>query len=496
MIRIAVGQIMQESHSFTAIPCSWDQFAAGYIHHGEDLVGQMQDARVEVAGGVSVAKRHSLEVAPLMACSAVSSGVILQPVFDELLGELLDRLRAALPVDGVFIALHGAMCSEADDDASGRVLEAVRGVIGPDVPVAATLDLHANVTRRMAEQADILVGYKTCPHVDLYETGAAAMDLLVRTVRGEISPRIALRRLPMLLPAEKSVTTDGPFHDLMQQAMALEPQPGTLSASLFYVQPWLDLPDVGASVVVVTDGDTGLAEREAESLADAFWTRRTDCVVHLTPIDEAVERALAATAFPVVLADGADSPSGGASGDSTALLIKFLAADSDREILLNIVDPTAVARAIDSGVGTEVTLTVGGWSTDLYPPVEVTGTVRLIHDGKVRFKGPSYQGVEFHRGRTAVLQVGSIHLQIMEKGIYQFDPEIYKSVGADPREAHIVIVKSPSAFRAAFEPFAAEIIHVDAPGLTSSNLKSFPWKRLPRPFYPFDAIEDWRMGSV
>ena len=147
MARIAIGQLMQESHSFTTIPCSWSQFEAAYIHHGADLIAEMENARVEVAGALDVARRHQADVVPLMACSAVSSGHILQPVFESLLGELLDRLRAALPVDGVFLALHGAMASEQDDDASGRVLEEVRRIVGPDVPIAASLDLHANVTR-------------------------------------------------------------------------------------------------------------------------------------------------------------------------------------------------------------------------------------------------------------------------------------------------------------------------------------------------------------
>jgi microcystin degradation protein MlrC len=143
-------------------------------------------------------------------------------------------------------------------------------------------------------------------------------------------------------------------------------------------------------------------------------------------------------------------------------------------------------------VGAKVTLSVGGWSTDLWPSIDVTGTVRLISDGLLRFKGQSFRGVEFHRGRTVVLQIGSIHLQIMEKAVYQYDPELYLSVGFDPRDAHVVIVKSPGSFRAAFEPIAAQIIYVDAPGVTSSNLTSFPWKRLPRPFYPFDDVADWR----
>jgi len=492
MVKIAIGQFMQESHSFTTIPCSWEQFKSGYIHRGMDVIAQMQGKQAELAGGIDVAGQHEIDIVPLLACNAVSSGHIVQHVFESLLNEMLDRLQENMLVDGVFLALHGAMVTEGDDDASGRILEAVRVIVGQDTPIAATLDLHANVTSKMVEHSDILVGYHTCPHVDMYETGAKCMELLIGLIAGQIKSTMALCQLPMILPAEKSVTIEGPFRKIMSRAIGLEQQPEMLSASVFYVQPWLDLPDVGCSVVVITDDNQPLAEEVATELADHFWKQRSDFDVQLTPLDAAVNQAINAIEGPIILANGADAPSGGASGDCTAILQALLDEDVEVETLINIVDPNAVETSIQSGIGTEVTLSVGGWSTALCSPVQITGIVRLISDGLLRFQDVGYRGVEFHRGRTVVLQAGSLYLQIMEQPVYQWDTALYRSVGLDPQDAQIVVVKSPAGFRAAYEPFAARIIHVDTPGLTSSNLKTFPWKHLSRPIYPLDDMSDWR----
>ena len=491
-MKVAVGQFMQESHSFTTIPCTWEQFHAGHIYRGQDILIQMEDMRVELAGGISVARKHNITVRPLVACNAVSSGYIQAEVFHDLHTELLERLVAEMPVDGVFLALHGAMVAETDEDASGTILSSVRDIVGEHVRVVASLDLHANVTHKMVAAADALVGYHTCPHVDLFETGVSCMEILVDLMTNRTKPTAVRLQLPMILPAETSVTIDGPFRDVMEYAVRFEENPDVLAVSVFYVQPWLDLTDLGSSVVVVTNDNQSLANEIAEEIADEFWARRTEFKVELTPLDEAVAEALRSTQGPVILADGADAPSGGASGDSPAILQALLKASVNVKTLINIVDPKAVDVAINAGLGSEVTVAVGGWSTSLWEPVHIRGVVQLISDGLLKFTDAGYQGIEFHRGRTVVLQSGSIYLQIMELPVFQGDTSLYTSVGLDPREAHIVVVKTPTAFRIAYEPFAAKVILVDAPGVTSSNLQSFPWAHLSRPYYPFEDVSDWR----
>jgi microcystin degradation protein MlrC len=356
-----------------------------------------------------------------------------------------------------------------------------------------TLDLHANVTRHMVDQATALVGYHTAPHVDQYETGQRGMELLYATLMGHANPMTALRRLPMLLPGETARTTDGPYAEVMEQAKGLARCMEILDNSVFSVQPWLDVYDVGCSVLVISDGDGRLAEAEADRLADTFWERRHEFGVELTPTADAVDYALSSADRPIILADSADAPSSGAPGDSTVVLKALLDARPSRDCFLNIVDPQAVATLIKAGVGQQVTLQIGAkFAPAFYAPVEVTGQVKLISDGEFVQKGPGFHGEVLHRGRTAVLKNGRIHLVVMERAVRQWDPELYRSVGLEPRDAQIVVVKSPAAFRAAYEPFAAEIIIIDAPGVCSPDLRSFPFRRARRPLYPLDEFDDWR----
>ena len=493
-MRVAVGSFAQESHSFSPVSGSWAHFGPQQIRRGREMFEHLAEARTALRGAHDVARQHDIELVPTLSAKASSSaGPVLEQVFRAILSELLERLRQAGPVDGVLLVLHGAMVAEGCEDATGEVLRAVRAAIGPDLPLVGTLDLHANVTQHMVDQATALIGYHTAPHVDQYETGQRGMELLVKAMAGRARPVAALRRLPMLLPGEAARTTEGPYAWVMGQVEALVTQPGVLDSSAFSVQPWLDVQDVGCSVLVIADGDRQLAEREADRLAEAFWARRHDFGVDLTPTDEAIRRALESDRQPFVLADSADAPSSGALGDSTVVLRALLDAQPDKDCLLNIVDPQAVKEMVKVDVGHEVTLCVGaGFTSALYDPIEVTGRVKLLSDGDFTHKGPGFHGVTFHRGRTGVLQVGHIQVVVMERPVIQWDPELYRSVGLEPRDARIVVVKSPAAFRAAYAPLAAEIMILDAAGVCSPNLRSFPFVRVRRPLYPLDEFEDWR----
>ncbi len=497
-MRIALGGIYQESHSFSPAPTTLDQFRAGHLLKGDEVVRQLRGINHEVAGALEAAAGH--EIAPLLHASAGASGQpIRRAAYDALLGELLDRLMAALPVDGLFLAMHGATVAEHCDDATGHVLAVVRETVSRDIPIVATLDLHANVTRQMAAAADALVGYHTYPHVDQGDTGHRGMSLLLDIVGGNVKPEMALRQIPMVLPAENGQTTAGPYAEVMRQAVALEREPGIAAASVYSVQPWLDLPEMGCSAVVVTNGDADRGEMEADRLSRAFWCRRRASVPRLVPVGEAIDRALSDRRRPFVFSDSADSPSSGAPGDSSLLLKALLDRKIQDTVLLNIVDPRAVAVAIDAGVGATVTLTVGAtFSKTFYGPVTFSGYVKMLSDGTFRHKGPGFQGSEFRMGRTAVVVSDGLHLVIMEQPVFQWDPELYRSQGLEPEDAKIVVVKSPAAFRAAFDPIAAEIFILDLPGVSSPNLLSFPWKRIVRPMFPFDGMEDesWLEGAM
>jgi microcystin degradation protein MlrC len=487
-MRIAIGGIVQETNSFSPVPGSWLHFPPEQLLRGEALIAARSGTRTEAGGAIDVARRLGVELAPtLSAMTIASAGPLEAAVFHALLDELLERLRATGPVDGALLILHGAMAAEGVEDATGAIILAARELFGPGFPIVVTLDLHANVTAQMVAAATALVGYHTAPHIDLYETGVRAMELLARTVAGEARPVMALRRLPMILPAENGRTTEGPYAEVMNAAIAGMARPGMLDASVFSVQPWLDVEDVGCSVVTVADGDPAPAEALGDELAAMFWERRHRFAVELAPTAATLREALASERAPWVLADSADAPSSGAPGDSTAVLRALLEAAPARPCLHNIVDAAAVKAMAKAGIGAEVRLRVGGGSGGAFAaPMEVTGRVRLLSDGAFVNKGAGFQGVTFYRGLTGVLQLGAIALIVMERPVIQWDPELYRSLGLEPRDSQIVVVKSPAAFRAAYGPLAAEIRVLDAPGVCSPNLRGLPWRRCRRPIYPLD----------
>jgi microcystin degradation protein MlrC len=492
-VRIAIGNIVQESNSFSPVPGSWDHFPPGHLLRGEDMIAQRAGTRTEIGGAIDMARAEDITLVPLIsATTSASAGPMLDMVFLALRDQLVDGLRAAGPFDGVLLVLHGAMSSESYEDATGEILRAARAAVGADMPLVATLDLHANVTQQMVDQAGALVGYHTAPHIDLYETGQRAMRLLSRMVRGLARPFAALRRLPMIVPAENGRTTEGPYAEVMDRAIELMRRPDVLDVSVFSVQPWLDVADVACTMVVNADS-AALAGELADELADMFWERRTRFDVTLAPAAATIRRALASDRRPFVLADSADAPSSGAPGDSTAVLELLIAAQPRQLCLHNIVDPVAVAAMFDAGVGAELTLMIGaGSGVPFYQPVKATGRVRLLSDGDFVNKGLGFQGVVFRRGRTAVFDIGQIALVVMERAVIQWDPELYRSLGLEPSDAQIVIVKSPAAFRAAYEPLAAEVAVIDAPGVCSPNLRALPFTRARRPIFPLDEVMSWR----
>ncbi|MCX6046923.1 MAG: M81 family metallopeptidase [Chloroflexi bacterium] len=490
-MKIAVGGFAQESHSFSPVPGSWGHFGPQEIVRGPAIFTKYAGTKAEMGGVLDTARHHEdVELIPTLYAEATASAGHMQgDVFTTILDELVASIRQAGPIDGVLLVLHGAMIADGYDDATGEVLRVLRAAIGPDLPLIGTLDLHANVTEQMVRQTTALIGYHTAPHVDMYETAQRALTLLIKTIAGEVQPVAALRRIPMILPGETARTTDGPYAEVVDMAKAWMQQPGILDASVFSVQPWLDVYDVGCTTLVITDGNLALAEQTAARLADEFWARRRDFALELTLVAAAIQRALVSEIYPFILADSADAPTSGAPGDSTVVLQALLAAQPQKDCLHNIVDSAVVAQMMAAGVGQEITVTIGATlAPAFYQPVTVTGRVKLLADGDFVQKGPGFHGAVVSRGFTGVLVIGHIYLVVMERPCRQWDPELYRSVGLEPRDAQIVVVKSPAAFRAAYGPFAAEILIVDVTGVASPNLRALPFKQVRRPLYPLDEI--------
>ena len=275
VMRIGIGSIFQESNQFAATQTDLALFRNSYVHDGDALL-QLAGTDCEVAGILAVCEEEDAQVFPLLAARSVSGGALTDDCYTELKETLLARLRAALPLDGLILAMHGSMVTASELDPEGDILQAVRNVVGPDLPIVMTLDLHAHVTPRMVRQANALVSFTHYPHDDTYSTGERGASLLLRTVQGDVSPVMALAKVPIICGACNGQTFgDGPMAHLNRKARLLETQPGILSVSSFQVHPYNDLPDMGCGSVVVTDNDPALAAKEAQALAAAFWERRS-----------------------------------------------------------------------------------------------------------------------------------------------------------------------------------------------------------------------------
>ena len=493
-MRIALGVLSHEANCFSPRATDWPDFETRRLVRGAEVLAGWQSLRNEEAGAMSVLSQvPTCEVVPTLCARGQPGGAVLREVFSALLQEHLDRLKASLPLDGVLLVLHGAMMADGEPDATGEFLSRVRGIVGSDVPVVGTLDLHANVSERMVHAATALVGYQTAPHVDMYQTGQKAARMLLDTLSGAVSPTMALVRLPMILPPENSTHNWGPLAAVINKALGLERDGSILHGSVYPVQPWLDTEDVASSVLVVTDDAPDEAHGHAQALAEAFWARREWFVSDLVPSEEAVQQALERDSGTIIFCDSADSTSSGSTGDSTAILSAVKDALPLAEAaLLNVVDPEAVAIAVEAGVGAEVTMEVGGHRAPQFSsPVTFTGRVRIISDGEFRFKGPGNRGVTYRMGRTVVLVHGGIHLVVMERTVSQWDPQLYRSLGEEPTDARIVQIKSPMAFRAAYEGLADDVFIIDAPGAASPKLSALAWQRIRRPIYPLDPDVTW-----
>ena len=486
-MRIFLAMLSHETNTFSNVPTDRAQFEARDLRYGGEIVETYRGTGTCLGGMIAAAERLGVTLLPSVAASASPAGRVTRDIYEHVKQRMLADLESAGRLDGVLLDLHGAMVPEGIDDGEGDIIAAVRQAVGPDVPIAVTLDFHGNLGRDMIEKADLLHGYKTYPHVDMAERGAEATERLVQVIGRRIKPTAAWRKPPLMPPLGRQGTARGPMRRLYDLADEMEKDPKVISVSIFAGFPYADIPDAGLGIYVVTDGDRELAERLAGQLERVAWEHRHEFIHSALPVKEAVARALAAEGRPIVLADMADNTGGGAAGDGTEILRELLATGARSATVACIWDAAAVAACAKAGVGARVTLDVGGKVDDRHgAPVRVTGTVRTLSDGRFIHRGPMMHGLPGRLGRTAVLDVDDIKVILISYRWQTLDPEMMRFVGIDPLLEKILVVKSTIHYRAAFEPIAKEIIEVDAPGLSSSNLSRFQYRRIRRPIFPLD----------
>jgi microcystin degradation protein MlrC len=386
------------------------------------------------------------------------------------------------------------MVSETEDDAEGALLEAVRGVVGPEVPVVATLDLHANATERMARNANALISYRTYPHVDGYERAVQAAQLVEDALQGRKRPRCLLVQPAMLKGADHGRTTQpGIMRDLLARAEAFERQPGLNVVSIQVGFTWSDIPWAGPSIAVSHEpGAEDVARQAAEALIAEMWARRTEFSSSYRSIDEAVAAARRGGDRPLVLAEGTDNPGGGGYNDAPNLLRALLEAGIPNVAVGTIYDPGTVRQALKAGVGARIEVALGGHTDpSLGAPVQAMAEVLHLSDGNFRNDGPMNAGVQVALGPTVVLRLGDgIDVVTTSTRMHTIDLQVFLSQGIDPLARNVLVVKSSQHFRAAFEPIAREVMLVDAGGLCSTDASRFTYAKLRRPIWPLDPVEE------
>ena len=483
MPRILVAECKQEISSFNPVPSHYADFR---IVRGEAMLDYHRGVGEEVGGALSVFEADGgVDVVPGLGASSVTSGGILSAAgFDRLSREFLDGVAEAGPVDAAYLALHGAMQAENEIDPEGFLLREAHRILGEAVPIVVSLDLHGILTDRMLEHSDAIVVYHTYPHVDFFETGARAAALLLKLAEGGVRPVTARVKIPVLARGDETITATGSVSRCIRRAQQIEAGEPGLAAAVMWGNPFTDVPELRSNALVVMDGDEAAAREHAEELAGLFYESHEKMQVPLTSLEESVRQAAEVQSGTVVLMDAADATSSGASGDSNAVLQELIRQGYKGSTLSPIVDPLAVRRAFEAGVGATVRTTVGGaLDPARFQPLELEARVRLLSDG--RFRSESF-GWHWDSGDTAVLEAGNHTLVVGTRPVSLFDRSWFFANGQDPRRFDLVVVKSPHCEPRMFADWCARLIDVDAPGSTSANLRSLGHTLCPRPIFPLD----------
>jgi microcystin degradation protein MlrC len=497
--RVLTARFMHETNTFSRIPTGIDAFRRGALHRENEIPKAFRGTRSALGASFEAADKFGWTLVHPVSAWANPSGIVTGEAFEGVSAMILDALANEGPIDGALLHLHGAMVSEGCEDAEGELLARLRRLLAPAVPIVVTLDLHANVTNAMAENANALIAYHTYPHIDQYERAWQAALLLERAMRGEIRPRTVIARRPMIHGLDHGRTQAGPMAELIARGEACEAAGEALVVSICAGFSRANIRDVGPSVTVTSDGPTGATgpgERAlaiAEEFMEYAWKTRRFTSVKLLPVAEAVARAKASRPGdkPLVIADYTDNPGGGGYGDATALLAGFVSAGAERVAFHAICDPEAVEEGMHAGVGKRTTLKLGGKTDPSMGggPLVLEGEITCLSNGRFIAYGPMGGGVERNHGPSMVFRVGGIDIVVITNNAQANDLGQFTSLGIDPTRYTTVAVKSMHHFRAAFEPIAREVVLVDTGALCSEIYTPELFTKVRRPVWPFDPIE-------
>ncbi len=496
--RVVIGSVMHETNSFSPVKTTIASFHVGRddLIEGGEVVQHHRGTFTGLGGFIDVADAAGWQVVGTVSGHATPSGNVQAVAYDELKRRLLDHIRRAGEVDGVLLYLHGAMLAENAPDAEGDLCAAVREAVGRDVPIVVELDLHGNITAAMCHAVDAVYVYRTNPHIDAYERGIEAARCLQQILDGTLErPRVYISKPPMIPPTINMRTAEGPMRELIERGADWEAHPGIVTTAVFGGFAYADFDQVGTAMVV-TATDPALGQRCADDLGRAAWAMRETFLKAIPTPEQALDQALAiiesGAERPVVLADVADNPGGGGTGDTTELLRVIL----ERGVpgaAAAVWDPETVQQAIEAGIGAERDFRIGGKAgpPEHGWPLEVRGRVTRLSDGFFVGHGPVVRGRRVGAGPSACIDVGGFKLVVTSIRHASNDRGYFKMAGVVPEEEPLLVVKSRGHFRADFEPIAERIIEVDAPGAANPNVLRYPFQHVRRPVWPLEPETAW-----
>lgn len=483
-MKIAVIGIFHETNTFAPGITDLACFRYEWVQGNDAFIERYSNTRTSMGGIIDALQEAGAKPNFGLYTAATPSGMVTSEAATALLDAVIDSIDSS--ADGVLVILHGAMVAQGLPDVEGEILRRVRERMGLSIPIAATLDLHANISQVMVQNANILVGYDTYPHIDAYERAIEAVNLLVRSIRGEISPVLALAQAGMLIVPQVMLTDEeGPMKEIMNRAFTMETEPLVLNVTVLGGFPYSDVPCAGVAFVVTTDGNLSLAENYADELKRMAWNSRERFLYSAYPPEEAVAKAMDMSVGPVILVEGSDNVGGGSPADATHILRHLT--NQPKKSLIMIHDTLASLQAHHLGLGARFEGEVGGKSDKLHgDPVHINGTIETLFDGKYSHIGSYMTGQWADMGKTAVIEAGLLTIILTEKRVAPWDPGHVSSVGLRPEDFHVIVVKSAIAWKTAFGSVGKGVVPVDTPGCCSSNLTHFQYEQLKRPIYPID----------
>lgn len=468
MKKILVAQFKHETNSFCPAPADMTAYRNRVWDVGQEMFDKQRGLGTELGGFLAVLEnRGDIQLIPSVSAEATPSGPVTAEVYEAVRGYLAAALEEHGPVDGVLIAFHGAMVSDGHDDGEGDLLEWLRSLVGWEIPVVASMDLHANVTAKMARCATALVPYENYPHTDMYETGCKAAQIMADTLDGKLVPKMAYRRIPFLLPLFPSDYPE--MQALYREAAECQNRPGACSVRFTHGFFPADIEEMGMTVMAVADGDQALADELADRLEKKICDSLDTLKREYPELDEALDRAILPGEGPVVLADASDNPGAGGLGDTTHLLRRVLERGITGSAVAAITDPESVAACERAGVGAEVELQLGGGSDSTYSggPLQVKAYVKKLTDGKYHYKGRMHRGLLMWMGKAAVVEIAGNTVIIASMPKQHLDLEVFRSHGICPEEQKILVTKSAVHYRASYGTVAREMIALALPGYAS-----------------------------